>query len=69
MFIKVKTPDNTTVAVNANHVRAIYEVHSKRCNIAFVGEERTLATNMGLDDAIALFDTKPTSNRARKATS
>jgi len=69
MFIKVKTPDNTTVAVNANHVRAIYEVHSKRCNIAFVGEERTLATNMGLDDAIALFDVKPTSSRARKNTS
>lgn len=68
MFVKVTTPDNEIVAVNPDAVRAIYRVHDKRCNIAFIGEDRTLATNMGIDNAIALLSPKPTSARATRKT-
>ncbi|HEY7805451.1 MAG TPA: hypothetical protein VIC30_13595 [Orrella sp.] len=68
MFAKVMTPDNTTVAVNVTHVRAIYEVHTKRCNIAFSDSDKTLAVNMGIDEAIAALTPQPASTRARKMT-
>lgn len=66
MFVKVTTPDNTTVAVNVDHVRAIYGVHNSRCNIAFVDSDRTLAVNMGLDAAIDALSPKPASTRATR---
>lgn len=68
MFVKIVSPDNTVVAINSDHVRAIYKVTDKRCNIAFFGAEKTLAVNLGLDDVLTLLEPKPTSNRARKTT-
>jgi len=68
MFVKVVSPDNTVVAVNSDHVRAIYQVTDRRCNISFYGAEKTLAVNMGIDAVVDLLTPKPTSTRARKST-
>lgn len=68
MFVKVVSPDNTVVAVNSAHVRAIYQVTDRRCNLSFYGAEKTLAVNMGIDQVIDLLTPKPTSVRATRKT-
>lgn len=69
MFVKVTTPDNTVLAINVAHVRAIQAVTPSRCNILFSNQERAVAVSMGIDDAIERLTPKQTSTRAtRKAT-
>jgi len=69
MMVRLKTPDGMEVAINPNHVQAVFKVTDTRSNIQFANSERHMAVGAGIDELSNLLNTKPTSNRARKTTS
>jgi hypothetical protein len=66
MFVKVTTPDNTVLAINVAHVRAIQAVTPSRSNILFANQERAVAVSMGIDAAIEALTPKTSTRATRK---
>jgi hypothetical protein len=68
MLVRLSTPDCTEVLINPDQVQAVFKVTDKRSNIQFANSERHMAVSEGIDVLNELFNTKPTSSRARKMT-
>ncbi len=68
MLVKLATPDCTEVLINPDQVQAVFKVTDKRSNIQFANSERHMAVSTGIEELNVLFNSKPTSNRARKMT-
>lgn len=68
MLVKLSTPDCTEVLINPDQVQAVFKVTDKRSNIQFANSDRHMAVSEGIDVLNELFNSRPSSNRARKAT-
>lgn len=69
MMVRLKTPDGMDVAINPDQVQAVFKVTDTRSNIQFANSERHMAVGTGIDELSVLFNSKPSSTRARKTTS
>lgn len=68
MLVKLSTPDCTEVLINPDQVQAVFKVTDKRSNIQFANSDRHMAVSEGINELSELFNSRPSSSRARKTT-